>query len=448
MKDLEAEYEEDFYLVEADKSKCPKIQWVYRFYYDTFTKKCGGHMYGPKMLASLQAAVTKYNEICESVCAKIKIIDDNNYLIAIITPEMRRFHENVQSSETLFVDSTGTVETTGVKVFLLLANSFAGGLPLGVVITTSESEDRLKDAFSMYKSMLNEKSFNGKGAPSIIMTDDCSAERSALAFVFPNAILLLCIFHVLQTVWRNPWKATTQVPAKDRQPLMILVKYMLRASNVNELNKYFEKVKEMCSSNVSLLEYMQNLYDRREEWALYYRKEKELRLCGQHTNNLAEAGMKVLKDRVLNRLKAYNAVQLFQIIISDFVMHYKRKLISIANGNIPAYLNVKLLKVKKKFNNLCCTSIDGSIFSVVNSATKRKYVVDMVEYFCSCYEGLGGDFCKHIAYVCEMNPDKHHPLQLPLNEENRVKTFVMATGKVPRLRLVCQLDWREREPIL
>ena len=46
--------------------------------------------------------------------------------------------------------------------------------------------------------------FGGRGAagPRVIMTDDSTSERNALGAVWPEARLLLCIFHVLQAAWR------------------------------------------------------------------------------------------------------------------------------------------------------------------------------------------------------------------------------------------------------
>jgi hypothetical protein len=51
------------------------------------------------------------------------------------------------------------------------------------------------------------------------MTDDSAAERAALAEVWPLAVLLLCIFHVLQAEWR--W-LLSNTKKEDRQKIMYL----------------------------------------------------------------------------------------------------------------------------------------------------------------------------------------------------------------------------------
>ena len=47
------------------------------------------------------------------------------------------------------------------------------------------------------------------------------------------------------------------------------------------------------------------------EWALSHRLEKTMR--GNHTNNYAGAGMRIIKD-CFGRIKAYNRIQMFQFI--------------------------------------------------------------------------------------------------------------------------------------
>ena len=58
----------------------------------------------------------------------------------------------------------------------------AGGVPLGVVITSSESEEVITKAMTFLKKFLPTNAFYGKGlsGPEICITDDSDAERAAL----------------------------------------------------------------------------------------------------------------------------------------------------------------------------------------------------------------------------------------------------------------------------
>lgn len=53
--------------------------------------------------------------------------------------------------------------------------------------------------------------------------------------------------------------------------------------------------------------------DRRNEWALCYRTKLPVR--GSNTNNLCESAMMVMKDCILQRIKAYNIVQIYSKFI-------------------------------------------------------------------------------------------------------------------------------------
>ena len=93
----------------------------------------------------------------------------------------------------------------------------AGGLPLGFVITSSESEQTLTKAFEMLRNVLPDNAFYKKGknkGPVIFMTD---GEINALKTVQPEAKLLLCVWHDLNAMWRWLWQAKHGITMKYRQ---------------------------------------------------------------------------------------------------------------------------------------------------------------------------------------------------------------------------------------
>ena len=57
---------------------------------------------------------------------------------------------------------------------------------------------------------------------------------------------------------------------------------------------------------------MKEMQDNEEQWAIAYRSELSMR--GKHTNNYSKASVRILKDRVFERTRAYNLVQLFQFL--------------------------------------------------------------------------------------------------------------------------------------
>lgn len=150
------------------------------------------------MVAVLQKRIDDYNTSV-GTCAVFSQPNPDDYVIVIQTPFMRRVcNEIKQSSEVLFVDSSGNVDRFNFKIFLLMINSYAGGLPIGVIICSSEKECIIKHSLELFsKYLFAEESFYGKGNPAVIITDDYAAERNAFSSHFPSSVLL-CIFHVLQ----------------------------------------------------------------------------------------------------------------------------------------------------------------------------------------------------------------------------------------------------------
>ena len=78
----------------------------------------------------------------------------------------------------------------------------SGALPLGLIITSDECTKTLTDAFYMFNNMLPADAFFGRGTkgPSMVMTDNADELRDAIHCVWPDATLLLCVFHILQQV--------------------------------------------------------------------------------------------------------------------------------------------------------------------------------------------------------------------------------------------------------
>jgi len=116
---------------------------------------------------------------------------NDEHVVAICSPLMKRVHQHVrQSSELVFADSSGCMDTSNYRVFMLMTNCSAGGLPLGMFITTSKSELALVAGVDLLKSVLPSDCFYGRGSrgPMYFMTDDCTAERNALMTVYPESV--------------------------------------------------------------------------------------------------------------------------------------------------------------------------------------------------------------------------------------------------------------------
>lgn len=60
-----------------------------------------------------------------------------------------------------------------------------------------------------------------------------------------------------------------------------------------------------------------------------------------HTNSYSESSIKLLKDKILKRTKAFSIVQLFYILTNIFDSFYERKLIDIVNNRAEGFTKMK-----------------------------------------------------------------------------------------------------------
>lgn len=82
--------------------------------------------------------------------------------------------------------------------------------------------------------------------------------------------------------------------------------------------------------------------------------------------------MRVLKERVLHRVKAYTPAQLFDIVRLYFDQYYSEKLLDIANRRPPNYLKYAENALSSRISDLSVTKLHGKEFDVFNSCIVRK----------------------------------------------------------------------------
>ena len=148
---------------------------------------------------------------------------------------------------------------------------------------------------------------------------------------------------------------------------------------------------------------MKEINDQREKrafWAHCYRRTIITR--GDHTNNYAEAGIRILKDLVFARVKACNLVQMFYFIIETIELHYKRKPLNIANSRLESYIAVRFrgLDAKKVRKEDITKGASLGWYTVRSQSQVDKFhEVNMHIGVCTCTKGQNGSPCIHQAAV-------------------------------------------------
>ena len=442
--------------VRADRSTNPSAQDVY-YLYRKWNEEHHGKDNGEDMFKKLEDVIARYNEEHaaeggRAFMQRYTYQPDGGILgnldgteqplvVAVCTPLMARAHRLVrQAGELVYCDSTSSLDRYNSPTFIMSTCTAAGGIPLGVVITSGESEETITEAFSYLRMVLPPDAFYGRGikGPENCITDDCSAERNALRSTWPDMSLLLCIFHYLQCWWSWLWDSKQGISKEDRQPIINLVKRMVYTTSEDNLsNRYEALMKDSEDGYVHKYPHLghrlQQFWERRSEWALSYRVDRMMR--GNHTNNYAEAGIRILKEIVFGRIKAYNLIQMFEFITNTMEKYFINRYLDMAHSRYRPGIPLR-------FKDLYDTDVQNSIVAVQelrdsiycvtevqSGAGEVEFTLDMDIGVCSCAKGWNGNACKHQAAVakkhkiCSVNMPPFH------SKEARRLFAILARGE-------------------
>ena len=105
-------------------------------------------------------------------------MDNRGVVVCICNDFMRCVHAvTPQSSQIMFVDATGSLDRLNHQILKLVTESPVGGLPLGFIILSEQTESSLTEGFVEIKKIFPQGEFLGRGileGPQVIMTDDDS----------------------------------------------------------------------------------------------------------------------------------------------------------------------------------------------------------------------------------------------------------------------------------
>jgi len=214
--------------------------------------------------------------------------DEQPLILAICTPLMSRLHQHIyQSKELVFVDASSSFEDFNNPLFVMSTSSAAGGLPLGIVITSAESADVIHKGMTKLNDLFPKQAFYGNDHPMNIMIDDSSAERDGLHQTWPSSNIFLCTFHFLQSMWRWLLCSKNGIHKDDRQFLMNFVRKLVYAKKETVLHAEYQQFTSnaIVQKYPNYISHMQGYWKRRNEWATCFRSGETLR--GINTNNYA-----------------------------------------------------------------------------------------------------------------------------------------------------------------
>ena len=259
--------------------------------------------------------------------AKVAQTEGGDACIAICDAFQRRVHKMVpQSGELMMMDATSNVDRSDTKIFNLMCPSSAGGMPLATLVTTREDNQTIEFGLELLKSILPSYAFYGRGpalGPAVTLTDDSDSERKALRAAWPQMILLLCQFHLLQALWQYLWAGSHKIEKEDRARLLKLVRKLVY-SDTEEL---FNAAECDMKSNATYKKYPafqahieEDVLPRKDSWSLLSRIREKLPTSSVNTTNYVESSFRWTKECQLNRHRAYNMLDLLKVIMDDLLI--------------------------------------------------------------------------------------------------------------------------------
>ena len=214
---------------------------------------------------------------------------------------------------------------------------------------------------------------------------------------------------------------------------------MLYSSSEESLQKTYEETCQLAKDFQcpKYITYITKLYDRKKEWALCYRNGLPIR--SNNTYNYCEAAMRIVKDYILLRLKAFNLVHLCDFILSKMELYYEKRLQEIACGRLinPKYLpnfgKIDLNAIQKMSEKPEDHKYIVPSDKINDDNPDPAYGVDMAAGMCTCYKGKTGGPCKHQRAVAEKFNITHFNMFPIHSPEMRQKLLFIATGQVGEL---------------
>ena len=304
------------------------------------------------------------------------------------------------------------------------------------MVTTREDEDTIFFGLQLLKTILPDDAFHGNGpvkGPTLAATDDSEVIRNALRRAWPDIILLLCQFHVLQAHWNWLWTSKNSINHEDKSCLLLLFRRILYAETDDQFNTFQEKMfsDPVCQKYEKYQKYVSNLLARKDEWSTLFRIKEHLPTSGQNTTNLCESSFRREKEDIFNRHRAHNLPDMIRLVIESSE-GYSMRCVDAANGALSQRLKNQKSRYLVKKTQIYPSEVKqvGKDTFEVPSETKNdvKYNVNLRLRLCSCHKGQQRGPCKHKSLVSSKFNLPNYD-EIPTTPEMKSLFMYLGTGR-------------------
>ncbi|KAF0725292.1 Uncharacterized protein FWK35_00032336, partial [Aphis craccivora] len=234
----------------------------------------------------------------------VKINKATPWVVLIVTSLNQRAQKLQSSSEIIFLDSSSSCDVSMASVTVILTATKGGAVPIGILVHRQQTSLSYEKGFKMLNEFFP-NCFGGLEYPKIIMTDDSIAEKNDIKEVWPLTTQLLCLFHFMQAEWRWLMSTGSNVLPTQRQNLMKLFKQVVYSKTDEEFQDSMNNINQL-ENNQKFKDRLHENLKRSNQWSMLYRNSNSLITRNNQTNNYSEASIRILKEIVLERTKAYN----------------------------------------------------------------------------------------------------------------------------------------------
>lgn len=432
-KDLFEEYTDEYEEVLNDAYVCPSKEWLTKFHAN-FIEEFEWN--DSKVVNVLKEDIEELNSSKGS--ATVATIGED-IIVVLSTPLMQRAHSMKASGEVVFVDNSGFMDGCRCHVYVVMAYSCTEGLPLGLMITTSDSENILTAGFKLLAETLPDKAFGsfGRQGPEVFLTANNDALQNSLKVVYPDSAVLLCAYNMSHELWRWLWKTENAIEEADRCVLFSLAYKIMQTKSIDEFNELSDAL--LANETVQKYENFKTYFDEiravSDRWAVCFKNEildKDKEISG------IEMASHILKDKIF-LTKAYNILQLLRYYTDTMETYYRQKIIHCINNTLESFQLNSYQPEMRETSDLVVNVTSAGQYEVKNVKSGKSYYVDMNICVCSCTMGWNGARCKHL-YAAFSAKKVEFPSSVPNDDIIKKELFWIATGTMKTGAFDVQLD--------
>lgn len=361
---------------------------------------------------------------------------EDSWAVMIVTPIMHRAQKLTSAGDLIFVDTVPSCDTAGSTVTSLLAATRAGAVPIAVFIHREQTTKGYQIAFALLRTEYP-LCFGNRQLPAAFVTDCSAPVKAALLQTWPGARQLLCHVHTLQAEWHwlNNSDEASGVPRQSRLKFFSCFRKVLYARSEEELERAKEEIRQ-CKHK-AYLERAEAFFACEIEWSLLCRV--DLTAQKQDINAYSEVSIRILRDILLGKMLAYNAVALLEIVITEWEAYLKARILQHSHpaSHFDHRCGGSCVKSLAKLLRWTPSASQGipvvqreseNVFSIRSAPGRIECKVQYDLGLCSCWPGKQGAFCKHqVAVVQEFK--RPFPCMPETTAEECRQLVMLALGK-------------------